>query len=1010
MKLRLLAILCVVVGIKNSVLTEEGSSIQPNLVGLKSPLTAEIKSSSDTLSYSFAPTESFPLMFEVHLSTLNQQKIKLLRISYSVEASNTIVVPQLTESTAEPRRIQTLPRLPRNPASGLADLPFLLPPLAPSMPCAKAFFAENIDLYGRAAPGIVLVTPRVPIPPQTKQLTICAAVVYQTGTGSSAILVGKQIQVAQAAGSGRYWRYRDGMLRRHIAATGRYMQWTWLKEYEPGRDPDDLLYHSRTMYAPSSDGTLNGPVKVYVPWVNGPGGSSYRQFGDWPFIPHPERAGAIFYGYENPLLHGGLAMAALSLEYLQNGTPSSLESALKLYEHIKLSEWHDQAGRPTGFYLRSRFPGDSTLDLVAPYFTVPERRFLYASCDELVGMTLGLVFFDQALQKSGNAATRAELNQRVRRLGAKLKRDFFFIVPPPGDSRLLQVRQKGWSGTFPLEWFFVRAFRAITGANYATDRLLTPSDQDWERLRSLPWDSDVDDTLPLDGALVDLELPALARAILATRLIGAWMYSQNGPIDVTLSFFNPYLPPGFNYASIDIGLTMRFLNLLGVEAGVPSFEHFNYPMILHSFIFGMEGSGSSGEVSTIKSEIGQLIDAIVTDHSVEVEIPLKFLLDEYVDAPVDVLLLLASGWVLLTDDVDLRIGTRDRALDYYGAAISARYGLQSGDQLVWAIRDQLEGRWNVALPLSQRHDETGGVRLPRSDGTDIELTIPATNLWSATNPQGRVIGDHNPPAPTRLFGSNFVWEKNFPPPDSKWLQNAGGDGGDGVHADMLAGVLRRNVDLAREGGGLDWLLPTALVGHPLNAATGADVRQALATPQVLQPTQTWLAGCVKNPLGPTVCTYPWPVSDQDALEPNDFFETAKPLGCQTNNALSIDRSTLYGRNGRTRKLPAPVLYGTGSLNGNVLYSSQLTYAWPSDDYDYFQVSCNPTRPLVVRLFVTDGINKFHRLVVDGVEAIAPVRWGATQDSSTEIEVPAAGKHVVKVTGDAATYKLSVFAR
>jgi hypothetical protein len=74
------------------------------------------------------------------------------------------------------------------------------------------------------------------------------------------------------------------------------------------------------------------------------------------------------------------------------------------------------------------------------------------------------------------------------------------------------------------------------------------------------------------------------------------------------------------------------------------------------------------------------------------------------------------------------------------------------------------------------------------------------------------------------------------------------------------------------------------------------------------------------------------------------------------------------------------------------------------------VSCDPVRPLVVRLDVIGGVNKFHRLVVDGQEATAPSQFGATHNSATQIVVAPAPLHTIMVTGDAAAYSLNAYAQ
>ena len=50
--------------------------------------------------------------------------------------------------------------------------------------------------------------------------------------------------------SDSYHKYRDGLVRRHIVCSGRYLSELWLKQFEPGVDNPFLLKHSRRFTSP----------------------------------------------------------------------------------------------------------------------------------------------------------------------------------------------------------------------------------------------------------------------------------------------------------------------------------------------------------------------------------------------------------------------------------------------------------------------------------------------------------------------------------------------------------------------------------------------------------------------------------------------------------------------------------------------------------------------------------------------------------------------------------------
>jgi len=332
----------------------------------------------------------------------------------------------------------------------------------------EPFFADRIDLYGKMGPGSVRVSPGVYIPPDAVKIRIDAKLNYKAivGAGDSAnqdrVRVGTlEVDVHSYPEDRVYHRYRDGYLRRHLLESGRGLSWVWLKEYEPGKDRKELIYHSRTFKAPGDR------TRVYVPWV-------YEY----------DSAHAVHGGDENPLLRGGLAMATFSLEYIAEWNPASLSYALKLFEYVEKSEWIYPNGTPSGFFLRSKWPGSECQETGTSY--------CYASIDEIAGMLLGLYYLNMALtyaiEKDHEADYFREMHGRlvslVDRLGVQLSSNYYFIIPPVG---LPQERQTGWSGGYVFEWFLSNGIRAIafptTGRTYKSPAVL---EKDWPQWRSKP--------------------------------------------------------------------------------------------------------------------------------------------------------------------------------------------------------------------------------------------------------------------------------------------------------------------------------------------------------------------------------------------------------------------------------------------------------------------------------------------------------------------------------------------
>jgi hypothetical protein len=266
------------------------------------------------------------------------------------------------------------------------------------------YFSDIVDLYGYTGPSSLEITPGIYVPPDSRQIVVHAKLLYQRinleGRVESVSEGHARIDVQQLLADQRYHRYRDGYLRRHLLLMGRELSELWLKEYEPGKDRKEMLYHSRCFKAPGANQT-----RLYVPWLY-PCGS--------PGCPGCGRtiapgAPTIYGGVENPLLRGGLAMSVFSLEYLGGRDVSSLRHALLLFSYVQKSEWMNANGSPTGFFLRSRWPGYDSAE--KGYGT---GEYFYASTDEIIGMTLGLYYLHEALTLAINTTSDPSLREWAR--------------------------------------------------------------------------------------------------------------------------------------------------------------------------------------------------------------------------------------------------------------------------------------------------------------------------------------------------------------------------------------------------------------------------------------------------------------------------------------------------------------------------------------------------------------------------------------------------------------------
>ena len=119
------------------------------------------------------------------------------------------------------------------------------------------------------------------------------------------------------------------------------------------------------------------------------------------------------------------------------GIGASLEHAQKLLDYVEESEW-----QKSGFFLRSRWPGNVHHESDRPYFP--------ASVDEIAGLLLGLYYLDDALNKvpdydlrAQDISARTRLQEISTRMGEYFAKNSYFLLPPEG-APFSNERHKGW--------------------------------------------------------------------------------------------------------------------------------------------------------------------------------------------------------------------------------------------------------------------------------------------------------------------------------------------------------------------------------------------------------------------------------------------------------------------------------------------------------------------------------------------------------------------------------------
>jgi len=206
-------------------------------------------------------------------------------------------------------------------------------------------------------------------------------------------------------------------------------------------------------------------TRSYIPWIDYnekpyPSGINLNHFGE------------IYGGEDNPLLHGGIAMATFAIEYMVAKNKTSLDYCELLLKYFETCEVKDNNGNPIGFFIRS-------CNINNPIFQAEEGETDFgiyiekmASADEILGLVLGLFYFYKAIRNLKYKITlRDRIINMTNRLGQYLKNNGYLLLPPnPVNNNLsknIHPRiHTGSYGLFFIEFALNEAFEFITNNRY----------------------------------------------------------------------------------------------------------------------------------------------------------------------------------------------------------------------------------------------------------------------------------------------------------------------------------------------------------------------------------------------------------------------------------------------------------------------------------------------------------------------------------------------------------------
>jgi hypothetical protein len=594
--------------------------------------------------------------------------------------------------------------------------------------------------------------------------------------------------ISQFGPRSKYGTYRDGFLKRHLSREGRNLSWVWLKDIDASPQAQAFAVRARHMTFTETARLDSGQSqaftepKTYVPWTYTLGSDAYAYGGD-----------------DNPLLHGGLAMATFALEYLSNRNDQSLKAAIELLHYALASEYVTNSGQRTGFFLRTRWPG--SID------TASGRAFYYASADELSGLIYGLFWLNRALAVAPTTyqAEHNDLTALAVRFGRQLQGNSYLIMPPDvltqermGGSRELH---RGWVGLFGLQWFAEQAFEDITGQRFeATDpRSSLAAVKNFKRVGGTPQDAEMINVLEKIGP----DYNSFDRSIGMIKILGMMLYQEGRPLDFDCK--------------------LVFINVKEKKVAIP-YEYYNFTYMLHLAQIGLQrnAEGKTKSADDLVTEMRRLTRGVIyADHSQTGfdadRFALAYATDGLVHGLADVGFA-AIDWLPGTgcNLKDKHVGSRSvEDFNYYVLAIAQAYDLMAGDsnktfqdQLPLRI-DQARAQFGPDLPLSERKDDYAVPRVFGSytPGVWYPQAFDRRAAFGSSTIAGRnLIAYHNM---SDFLGGFFAWEHE---PAAR-LANGGAEGDEGLCQSDILAAWAQGQDMVREGPGLDYMLPTALLAY-----------------------------------------------------------------------------------------------------------------------------------------------------------------------------------------------------
>jgi len=561
------------------------------------------------------------------------------------------------------------------------------------------------------------------------------------------------------------------------------------------------------------------------------------------------------------------------------------------------------------------------------------------------------------------------------------------------------------------EWHLRRAFTYIVGHDYPPALSVTQA----QAFLVLPWGGKDPSDDDRNGIAVLLQRNATyeQRALWSTQLVGIARFLQD---IAACRNKEPVIKLGIRVTGTGIHIANFTLTAGDLRGALSSVDvsYFNLAMLMHYHLAAMAPPSRTATVDTVDREMRRFLHGMVTGAPTFTTVNLASL-SSFSAGPGTVhlsdLLIHGAGsaictaaavtlgglvpphlCALLTIDDVARFKTGDCARDnnYYAAAIDRR---SSGGTAQQAAIDATLASWHPYGTVSN---------LPRS-----------------------LVADHNPHG---WLGNAFAWERE-PDCTSGGCPRRLKSGSYAALPDgAVSGAAGRNVDALRHGAGLDFLLPTALLldRGTGNVALDADVRFSAA---LAYSVPEYLPACTTSPLEPEAaseatdlqmagCTFAWTwgTGPEDAHEADTPSAVVNTLGCGQARTFQIERSTLYSKQGTSRRAPYPFrFYRAGTvitLTGNTQADRQRMNTaaqqsaaqmaipvWNTDDIDYFSINCNPQ--LALNVDVTFPSGQYNRVVVDHQEYPVP------SNGHLNVRATMAPTHLIKITGDTAHYQLRV---